>query len=375
MRRFFVLTAIGLVSSWAAAEVVLQNWEMNDPAGSKLSQMVNRAGKARWDPKYDPRCARTDGEGRLRVARSSKSWEGSGVEVGLLPDGDYVMECRIASVDFSGLSDWDHYWSFGIQYKEGILSQLRVTSDGRKLKLVAFFPGGAIEWGTLSDGLVGSNLTVRLLFSVRDEGVRVGAEAIDATGRLLFRNTGKTLKDTRFVDTLRMEMQTSGFSADNYLALDDLRLICRSLAEGGGAARAISDSVSDDADGDGLSEWEERRLGTDNSLADTDGDGLLDGEEANALHTDPLKADTDGDGLLDGEEANALHTDPLKPDTDGDGLSDYEEIFTHSTDPRSEDTDSDGLSDKEEVDSGKTDPNDADSDDDGISDGEEKAAA
>ncbi len=58
---------------------------------------------------------------------------------------------------------------------------------------------------------------------------------------------------------------------------------------------------------------------------DSDHDGLTDAEEK-ALGTDPNNPDTDGDGLTDGEEVNVYHTDPLNPDTDGDGYPDGVEV-------------------------------------------------
>ena len=81
-----------------------------------------------------------------------------------------------------------------------------------------------------------------------------------------------------------------------------------------------------DADGDGLSNLDEFRTGTDPRNLDYDGDGLYDGEEVNGYNTNPFDADTDDDGLSDGDEVNDCGTDPLEPDTDGDGLSDGWEI-------------------------------------------------
>ncbi len=63
-----------------------------------------------------------------------------------------------------------------------------------------------------------------------------------------------------------------------------------------------------DADGDGLSDDQERTLGTDPNNPDTDGDGLLDGEEV-ALGTNPNNPDTDNDGFSDGNEV-AYGSDP-----------------------------------------------------------------
>lgn len=70
-----------------------------------------------------------------------------------------------------------------------------------------------------------------------------------------------------------------------------------------------------DSDGDGLSDEEEVRLGTDPNNPDTDGDGLLDGEEVNQYKTDPLDPDTDDGGINDGIEVNN-GADPLDADDD-----------------------------------------------------------
>ena len=71
-------------------------------------------------------------------------------------------------------------------------------------------------------------------------------------------------------------------------------------------------AVSNDIDGDGLSNEEEEALGTNPNDVDTDGDGLSDREEVKIYHTDPLEWDTDGDTYCDGEEVVAGY-DPLGP--------------------------------------------------------------
>ncbi len=71
-----------------------------------------------------------------------------------------------------------------------------------------------------------------------------------------------------------------------------------------------STAISNDLDGDGLSNKEEEALKTDPESTDSDGDGLSDREEVKIYHTDPLDKDTDGDGYVDGEEVENGY-DPL----------------------------------------------------------------
>src|SRR6056297_480590 len=97
------------------------------------------------------------------------------------------------------------------------------------------------------------------------------------------------------------------------------------------------------------SENEDTDSGT--RAVDTDGDGLTDSQEKE-IGTDINNVDTDGDGLTDKEEFFIHKTDPLIPDTDKDGLTDYEEIKEYDTDPSVKDTDGDGYTDGEEVENG-----------------------
>ncbi len=58
-----------------------------------------------------------------------------------------------------------------------------------------------------------------------------------------------------------------------------------------------------DTDNDGLTNQEEKKIGTDPCKKDTDNDGLTDWEEVKIYKTDPLNPDTDKDGVKDGQEA------------------------------------------------------------------------
>ena len=98
-----------------------------------------------------------------------------------------------------------------------------------------------------------------------------------------------------------------------------------------------------DADGDGLTNFQEFHLRLVPGCADSDNDGLTDVWEV-ASGTDPSEYDSqfdqDDDGLITLLEYQ-LGTWPLIADSDGDGLNDGEEALLYKTDPVNADTDGD----------------------------------
>ncbi|MBX3044340.1 MAG: OmpA family protein [Candidatus Kapabacteria bacterium] len=109
-------------------------------------------------------------------------------------------------------------------------------------------------------------------------------------------------------------------SAGLHLTLtDNLNPVYDDINDGNWIARLgvhyVVARFSPDSDGDGLTDDEERLLGTDPNNPDTDGDGLLDGEEVKKYKTDPLNPDTDGGGVNDGIEVRN-GANPLDPDDD-----------------------------------------------------------
>ncbi len=88
-------------------------------------------------------------------------------------------------------------------------------------------------------------------------------------------------------------------------------------------------SPNQDSDNDGLTDQEEKALGTNLKEADSDQDGLPDGWEKqnnlNPLDPGDAKQDPDGDGL-DNASEYYYKTDPHNPDTDGDGYLDGAEV-------------------------------------------------
>lgn len=109
-----------------------------------------------------------------------------------------------------------------------------------------------------------------------------------------------------------------------------------------------------DDDADGLSNTEERSLGTDPQIADSDGDGCNDGAEvlsgSNPLDQRSTPADTDGDCLSDSYEKR-VGTNPLAADTDSDKVSDSVELALGSN-PQCPDSDGDGILDWKEIELG-----------------------
>ncbi len=94
------------------------------------------------------------------------------------------------------------------------------------------------------------------------------------------------------------------------------------------------------------------------STNDTDGDGLSDIEEKKLWHTSTHNTDTDGDGYSDYTEVINGYS-PMgfgKLDSDGDSLTDYAELTIHWTNRHDTDSDNDGYDDGTEVANGY-DPN------------------
>lgn len=72
-----------------------------------------------------------------------------------------------------------------------------------------------------------------------------------------------------------------------------------------------------DTDGDGLTDLDEIRYGTDPNNPDTNDDGITDGA-AIRMGISATNPDMDGDGLTNGQERHQYRTDPFRADTDGD---------------------------------------------------------
>lgn len=118
------------------------------------------------------------------------------------------------------------------------------------------------------------------------------------------------------VDNIALEL-TAGY---NLTLEDNLDAMVRGSDKDGFFTATFGVSVTGedpngDPDGDGLTNKEEKQLGTNPNKADTDGDGLNDGEEVLKYKTNPLNKDTDGGSVDDFTEVKR-GTDPLNADDD-----------------------------------------------------------
>lgn len=92
---------------------------------------------------------------------------------------------------------------------------------------------------------------------------------------------------------------------------------------------ALSHDDGRDSDGDGLTDFQERFLGTNPFHPDTDGDGLTDFQEAIGFehggrrwYLDPLSKDTNNDGIIDSLEVELVGNTIRARDTNGNGIPD-----------------------------------------------------
>ncbi|PDW01781.1 LamG-like jellyroll fold domain-containing protein [Candidatus Viridilinea mediisalina] len=95
------------------------------------------------------------------------------------------------------------------------------------------------------------------------------------------------------------------------------------------ASLALTHDDGRDSDGDGLTDFQERFLGTNPFHPDTDGDGLTDFQEVVGFehggrrwYLDPRSKDTNGDGIIDSLEVEIVGDTIRARDTNGNGIPD-----------------------------------------------------
>lgn len=279
--------------------------------------------------------------------------------------GDYRLLLRIFSIN--AMSPYIYGGGGGLYYQIDLFPPTQTANIENKT-WVAFAPvGGGVQFKLFDK--VSLDVSGGYNFVISDDinGVAGGKDDgyFSAMGGLTFtRQLGNADPDKDGLSN-RQEKQL-GTDPKNPDSDGD------GVSDGDEYLRYKSNPLEVDSDQDGLDDREEAIVhGTDPRRIDSDGDGLTDREEVIVHRTNPLRKDTDGDRVKDTDEINISKTDPKKKDTDDDGLEDGAEIVEHRTDPNKSDTDGDGLTDREEVVAHNTNPRKADSDQDGLTDAEE----
>lgn len=106
---------------------------------------------------------------------------------------------------------------------------------------------------------------------------------------------------------------------------------------------SVTNSLTDDIDGDGLTNADELRMGTNPNNVDTDNDGIWDDVDPHPL----IDEDANGDGMGDDWQSYYGVVNP-DDDPDKDGLTNLQE-YQNRTNPLNPDTDGGGLNDGDEV--------------------------
>lgn len=191
---------------------------------------------------------------------------------------------------------------------------LGLRDDGRELR----------RWASISNAqlidamLEGQRISAEALAITNDLVDGVYRDELDANltpRRLALMSRTLALKNRTFTLSSALQPLLSGWQRLSIRpAIYGSALAIESAVVPGSELRAA------DADGDGISNFDELQRFTKPDTADTDADGLSDGDEIRGatgrLPTDPTNADTDGDGVddaMDGDPRNVSSTSARAP--------------------------------------------------------------
>lgn len=261
---------------------------------------------------------------------------------------DYFSEFSFFNESFEGQSElkWtksstsDRNWNLNTGWStDGLYSITAVTEVAKEsltLELSAIFKPGTLQFDYLIDAEENRS-SFKLVIDEQNiwevTGLDYGTKSIDVkagfhTIKFILENGKYSLRDYDFAMVDRVIFYSN--------ALDkDLDGIDNDWEIENGLDPFNPDDAGEDNDGDGLSNFQEYKLGTNLSLADSDGDTLSDKDEVDLYGTSPISIDSDGDEIRDGDEIH-FGLDPMDPsdateDLDGDGFSNLVE-YKHGSD-------------------------------------------
>jgi RHS repeat-associated protein len=271
----------------------------------------------------------------------------------------YVIRAMIRPKTGGGLEFVTLPWAVTTPRERWDVSQSATDLEGHWVSIVLTYDSGP-AWKLYIDGVAQSRTITTTKTFLTESGDAVVNEffvGVDVTANYPSFNYGTKLDGT--VD--RLQLYKTTLSATQVAAL-----------------------AGWDVDGDGVSDTEELRIGSDpiHYSPDVDGDGLTNAEETagqavfagvtqtfGATKLD--ESDSDNDTFFDYWEAKYYYPGRVNPnvasqpatvdnpattplneaDYDNDGLSNYQEML-NGTDPNEGDTDHDGISDKDEAEYG-----------------------
>lgn len=308
---------------------VLVGWEVNTDRGAR---------------KVFSKCAVSDSDGDGLSDAQEAGSEPIVCDSETIPAGKWVTDPSENDTDGDDLSDYDEICGYEISLRSGELITVKTAPTKAD-----------------TDGDTATDGTEK----------RLGGNPTDASDIDQFSDTdGDNLINIEEVDGWDITVVSTSTTPAQCAGVCD---------QGLAVTRHVTSSPgSSDTDGDGLTDGEEKALGTDPRNRDTDGDGIDDFMEVNGfivrdlgvILTDPLDADTDNDKRSDGEEAERdniisnrwvvsvvnrtpyrTYSHPLNADADLDSLVDGEE-FAAGSDPTLANTDGDKRNDAEDINGG-----------------------
>ncbi len=98
MKTIAMIMALAMVGSVAHATVI-ENWQMNDAAGTDLKNLDNSAGTAKWT--VERANLQTDGSGNLHITQGANLFNGATLSTADVTSGIYELAFKYSAADLT----------------------------------------------------------------------------------------------------------------------------------------------------------------------------------------------------------------------------------------------------------------------------------